>query len=380
VIYQLARATCAVLICCSLPVKAETLDPLRVLEQAQGKVVHLRVVGTEAPGEKVDQPIHGSGVIVKTGSNDPKLKFRILTAGHVVKSDSVWAPLGNRVNRDVYVIAEYGPGTVEFRPVTGVLVNNGKDIAQVVAGPNTTIAADLKPVPVVSGRQYVVVSWGLNGDRVAENASAKLVKAIGPDDTDPDLVRLEGSLVPTESGSPVFDDSGAVVAIVVLREVTGSISNIALALPIAKLTDWIKGKSTEPVSEAARPNLEKLVSEASGLCIFLGKRSALARPQLNYTDAPFGREVLQNVQKQASTMPASASFELFQEPLRIAPQAEAINVRSRCPEIEDGKAYYGSVVSQLTTRSQIKVGSILPLHYLDDVFYWARVTGVFPDR
>src|ERR1700732_3720446 len=146
---QIAYALGAAFVLFPPGARSETIDLDKILAQAQGKVVHLRVVGTEAPGEKFDQPIHGSGVLVKTDSADPKRRFRILTAGHVVKPDSSWAPLGTRVNRDVYVIAEYGPGALEFRPVTGVVVNGVMDIAQVVAGPNTSIAADLKAVPLV---------------------------------------------------------------------------------------------------------------------------------------------------------------------------------------------------------------------------------------
>jgi hypothetical protein len=77
-----------------------------------------------------------------------------------------------------------------------------------------------------------------------------------------------------------------------------------------------------------------------------GSRSALARTRFNYQDAAFGRSVLKKMQQRPAAMPANTSFTLFEGPLRIAPQAEAINVRSRCPK------NYGSVVSQLTTSSQ----------------------------
>ena len=79
-------------------------------------------------------------------------------------------------------------------------------------------------------------------------------------------------------------------------------------------------------------------------------------------------------------MPANASFTLFEGPLCIAPQAEAMNVRrSGCPEIEYGKAYYGSVVSQSTTSSQISVGAIQAQCYLGDISYWARIIRIVSD-
>ncbi|MBC9879948.1 hypothetical protein G8O24_21645 [Bradyrhizobium sp. INPA01-394B] len=182
---HLICALSAALLNCAWSNQIFAIDAGQVLTKMQGKIVHLRVAGQEAPGETFVQPIHGSGVIVKTGASDPKLKFRILTAGHVVKSDASWAPLGSRVNRDVYIIAEYGPGSIEFRPVTGVLVNGQSDIAQVVAGPTTALAADLNPTPLISGNKYVVVSWGMSGDRVAESAGAKVVKVMGADDGTP---------------------------------------------------------------------------------------------------------------------------------------------------------------------------------------------------
>jgi hypothetical protein len=112
--------------------------------------------------------------------------------------------------------------------------------------------------------------------------------------------------------------------------------------------------------------------------VFLGKASALASATLNYPDAPFGRTLLQQTKAMAAANPAKASFTLFETPLRITPQTGAINIRSRCPEIRGGKAFYGSIVAQLTAQSQIRIGSIQPLRYLDDTFYWATVAQIIP--
>jgi hypothetical protein len=374
-----ALGLCAVLVLAPVNARSQTIDVNKILLQARGKVVHLRVTGTEANGENFSQPIHGSGVIIRTSATDAAKRFRILTAGHVVKADSAWAPVGSRVNRDVYVIAEYGPGTLEFRPVTGVVVNQLRDIAQVVANPNSTQSADVKNVPLKLGQQYVVVSWGLDGPVVAETASAKLVKVLGPDTSDPNLIRLEGELVPTESGSPVLDETGAVVAIVLMREVAGANSKVALALPVGEIADWIDGVRTNPVSEP-QPQQIQAVKDATGLCVFLGKASALAKATLNYPDAPFGRALLQQTRDKALANSATASFTLNDTLLRIAPQTGAINLRSRCPDIRDGKAFYGSPVTQLTAQSQIRIGSIQPMRYLNDTFYWATVTQIIPPQ
>jgi len=121
----------------------------------------------------------------------------------------------------------------------------------------------------------------------------------------------------------------------------------------------------------------RAVREAQGLCVFLGKDSALAPQDLKFPDAPFGRVLLERVQNEAKANPTS-SFNMDLSPVRIAPQTGAINIRSRCPEVRGSKAFYGSIVAQLTGRSQIKLGDIQQVRYLDDTFYWATVTQIIP--
>jgi hypothetical protein len=357
-------------------VAADALDADRVLSDARGKVVHLMVRGQKAPGEIFDPPIHGSGVVIRTSSADLSKRFRILTAGHVVKDDKSWARLGIRPDRDVFVTTEEGIGAVELRPITGVIVNGRMDIAQVVAGPLTRYSAELRPTSLIKGQQYVVVSWGLDArQRVAEQATAKLATIIGPDQTDPALVRLSANLVQTESGSPILDNDGAVVAIVVMREEVGSNSSSALALPVSQARDWIEGVKNDPVREPPPQQLEAMLRPAvpfnlsnASLCVFLGKSSALARADIRPPDAPFGRQLLQTILRNPNAALGRS--------LNITPEAGAINVRSRCPDVQEGKAYYGSVVSVLNPTATISLRQILPLRYLDDDFFWGIISEI----
>jgi len=370
----------AAVLIASSPARPETIDLAQIFLQTRNKVVNLRVVGKAAPGEVFGQPIFGSGVLIRTDATDAARRFRILTAGHVVLPNSAWAPVGNRFNRDVYITSEVGSGSVEFRPVTGVTVSTDKDIAQVVALPNSPAAAEVRSVLLEVGQYYAVVSWGIEDGRAAEQPTAKRVKVLGPDSVDPDLVRLEGELVPTESGSPVFDATGAVVAIVVMRDVSNNDSHVALAIPVSKVADWIGGVKSNPVREASLQPIQQ-IREAQGLCVFLGKASALARTDLRYADAPFGREFLEDVRKTAlKNIGVVEGFTVSDALLRIAPQTEAINIRSRCPEIRGTRAYYGSEVATLTPQSQIRIGNVQPLRYLDDIFYWATVLQIVPPR
>jgi hypothetical protein len=189
---------------------------------------------------------------------------------------------------------------------------------------------------------------------------------------------LEGELFPSESGSPVFDETGALVAIIVMREVSGGSSSVALALPLMNVQNWIAG--VRAVVASANVRKSENFKEVTGLCIFLGKQSALARRNLNYPDAPFGRGLLRDVRQKAVGNSSQPSFEFTDSPIRIAPQTGAINLRSRCPEVRDGRVFYSSIVAQLDGKTQIKIGPVQPLRYLDDIFYWATVTQIIRDR
>ena len=50
----------------------------------------------------------------------------------------------------------------------------------------------------------------------------------------------------------------------------------------------------------------------------------------------------------------------------------AVNLRSDCPTVVDGSAYYAAPRAQLTPGDEITPREILALNYLDDVFFWAR--------
>ncbi len=353
-----------------VPSYANDIDVEAILTEAIGKVVHLRVQGKPAPGEMFSIPIHGTGVVIRTKANSPRRKYRILTAGHVVLPDGKWDRLGARRNRDVYVIAETSIGAQEYRPITGVLVNKKHDVAQVVASSRTRISAKVRAVNLAVGQKYVVVSWGLDGSKIAESATANLAEVVGTDSLDPRLVRLSGKFIPTQSGSPIFDADGFVVAILVMRELVANKSRIGLALPVAEIANWIDGVLSKPVLEPKSQRLSAVISDASGLCIFLGKKSALVRDKLRHPDAPFGRAVLRAIRDNHKT------DEVVGPKLNITREAGGINIRSRCPELRNDKAYYGSIVTVLNPNAKIELVSVKPLKYLDDIFYWGTIKQI----
>ena len=356
-----------------------SLDKHQILMDALGKVVHLRVAGQQAPGETFTPPIHGTGVVIRTTSNDPEKRFRILTAGHVVKADSAWARVGMGRDRDIYITTLGGPGNFEQRAWRGVSVNTQDDIAQVVATPLTQYSAELRSTPLVKDQEYVVVSWGLDAQQdIPDLATAQIVKILGPDPSDARLVRLQASLVPSESGSPVLDKDGAVVAIVLMREVIGGQSSVALALPISQVLGWVDQVKQNPVIEPRPQPLDSFLidvlkwdvdaGDKPSFCVFLGKSSALNQTDAKPEDAPFGKELLRAIKESPS------SEALRKRPLRVTREAQSVNLRTHCPEVQNKKAYYGSVVSVLDSSRTINVRQVIPMRYLDDDFYWGIIS------
>lgn len=49
-----------------------------------------------------------------------------------------------------------------------------------------------------------------------------------------------------------------------------------------------------------------------------------------------------------------------------------VNLRSDCPTVIQGSAYYAPAKTQLIPTDTVTPKEILALNYLDDVFYWAR--------
>jgi hypothetical protein len=60
---------------------------------------------------------------------------------------------------------------------------------------------------------------------------------------------------------------------------------------------------------------------------------------------------------------------------KALPADVAVNLRTDCPTISDGSAYYAAAKAQLSPGDDVTPSEILALSYLDDVFFWARGTA-----
>jgi hypothetical protein len=120
-----------------------------------------------------------------------------------------------------------------------------------------------------------------------------------------------------------------------------------------------------PVAKLVLPSRVQLnFDELAGSCTFLGTCSALGthKPE----DMPFGDDVLRTVNK------PDTRETLIGKALSVV---TPMNIRSRCPMVIDGSAYYGKVITCMEKNDTIRPRQIFALNYLDDVFYWTTVAS-----
>jgi hypothetical protein len=375
-------------------------DGLRIFDDAKGEVVRLVVGGTARDSVAFKPPVYGTGFFVGI----PTGELRIFTAAHVVRPDEDWAPLGaKRVNRDVTHIADTDSGNLRFEPVTAVTYQTATDVAQIGLGRRSRKTARLKAVAFATAEPYFVMSWGRNSDGggFPDQPYIRRVRYLGPDTVEARLYQFQvddpkEGFIETESGSPVMDMDGNVVGMIVRRvradDATDSgRSQIGLAVPTSAMNLWLSSPVLVSALEPAILKLQSLsinaelapaLSNMSGLCVFLGKRSAKfqnADTQPRAADAPFGVSFLRTVDEN----PANPA--LLTEPISVSTKAEAVNVRTRCPDIvqrpnttdrKDRIAFYGAAYAQLTPDFDVRLKEVRKLDYLEDYFYWGVIEGV----
>jgi hypothetical protein len=110
----------------------------------------------------------------------------------------------------------------------------------------------------------------------------------------------------------------------------------------------------------------RLISTAATDCTFLGKRSALNTTDLN--NMPFGQPILSQLRTEQGRNDLRGK--------RLQVISSGLHVRSKCPDVVDGRAYYGSTVSALTQNDHVVFREIREYRYQQDVFYWGLVDRV----
>lgn len=405
------------LACFSVSAHAQ-VTPDSVLDSVRNSIVSLRVHGTPRRQQPPEPPFWGTGVIVPAAQGQTRL--RILTAGHVVEKDGFWTPTGNGVDRLVFPrVMATGGGTL-IEPFRGVVVHDDWDIAQVL-GPRNIQAARIASASMTGAERYFVISWGRadNWEGPTEEPYVKEVKVTTAGANDPPvptgMLLLEvvspepARFKPSESGSPVFDTDGRVIAIVIKERISpsGGFSRQGLAVPLSAISPWLVSAEARPIEPqpvmiAALATVERanFVGSLWNRCVFLGKYSARglsAEAPRSRADAPFGPAVLQRVvglfppedPREVSDEAATATKELPRlEEFRVPSADRAVNIRSRCPEVlpkpkrtraNERVAYYGASLAVATNKFALWVSKIQRQAYLDDYFYWGVVDKVIED-
>jgi hypothetical protein len=238
----------------------------RIYEVGNGALVRLLVTGKLNGGGSFSET--GTGFYFQTSSP----LGRILTARHVVGVDSQFDKSGDgKIDRRIQLTimsAAAGPVSVDWllREAMGH-ENPSKDIAQVftnAAGPKDKFRLSAR-LPKVGDRVWTL-SWP-DSERAVQPPIDAVVGAITSEDGL--LLRLNrqsGAFVKSESGSPVFDDQGAVIAVLVVRTVGASPQPIGFALPVGEfssfLSDGVVGPTSSETAECVSVQIAKLKASA----------------------------------------------------------------------------------------------------------------------
>jgi hypothetical protein len=122
------------------------------------------------------------------------------------------------------------------------------DVAEVfVLGAEQSRGLFVSTQPIQSNDRLIVLTWPKERAR----SIATEVRVLPREADDGPLVRLDKEFIEGDSGSPVLDYRGALVAVVVNRSRVGQTHGTSLAMPLAEFKDWLSPGFTEMESDSA---------------------------------------------------------------------------------------------------------------------------------
>lgn len=328
-----------------------------LLAAHRGAIVQLQVRGKVNNQYQIE---YGTGFLFQT-PNGP----RIITAGHVIGPDSRWDSLLDRCI--YYRLAQNGSSSV-YDCVIDAKIDPTLDLAEIYLDPFTPPSLQMAAGLPARNADLAVTSWR-NWDKPGTKASAQAARVL---EVTADKITLSGDYVRSDSGSPVLDSDGRVIGLMIEAINQPGSATQGIAIPVTQFASILGG----PTARKAIPSMAELggprptsttvdaIEIAVSGCVFLGKRSA--RVTKKTPDMPFGLSTLQillDADKRASLIGTTLSPDI------------GVNLRSDCPVVESGSAYYSPARVQLKPGDRVTLSEILPLNYLDDVFFWARVTA-----
>ena len=236
-----------------------------VYKQVESKIVQLTVVG-RLDGQDL-KTRKGVGCAYQTATG-----IRIITAKHVVGEDVEFDQVdGSQTERErdirISVPTPFGAGPVAVL-AHAIRVHTSMDVADVFP-PAAEAAAGLyiSMQPLKSNDRVIVISWPPDHERPVPTEAL-----IMPHEAkDGPLVRLSKEFFEGDSGSPVVDSRGALVAIILTKTKSDQSNSTTLALPLAEVKDWLSPGYTDIDSEAAQQQKRQLSSRLKSV---IGKMRA----------------------------------------------------------------------------------------------------------
>jgi S1-C subfamily serine protease len=199
-------------------------------------------------------------------------------------------------------------------------------------------------------------------------------------------------IYPGFSGSPIYTASGQVIGIAKGEE--SDMPGMYVFIPITNIRSKIANYSSDCTvqnvnlssqvnSVNARINsqigaltsdvIKKLATATASLpapteCIFLGKASADTN---NVNDAPFGLDLVTTLK---SLNTDKTDVQAITKKMHLTAITDT-NVRSNCPVVRGGSAYYGSITHVLKTGQAVDVNYLqaIPLH--NDTLFWGQLAS-----
>ena len=227
-----------------------TDDPVsNVYRNAEPAVVQLLVTG-KRDGNDIIPPSVGVACAFQTTAG-----VRLLTARHVVGADEQFDLSPGSVNkrqRDIAVRVKTTLGYPSNPQQTEhtIRAHPSMDVAEVfVRGADSATGLQVSTKALQENQRLIAVTWSKGTDR-AIPTEVRVMPRLSDDGP---LVRLAHRFVEGDSGSPVLDFNGALVAVILIQSGAQT-----LALPVAEFKDWVSPGVVPAESEEAARKRRKL--------------------------------------------------------------------------------------------------------------------------
>jgi hypothetical protein len=208
----------------------EPLNEPLITSRLQNWILSLHVTGTPALGQGISE--EGTGFFLHTTKQE---RQDAMTALHVLRSDDAFQSEGGVPQRQIAYnyLGERGQPADITRDKTirrmqttdaAVFYTDGTDHE------GMRLSARILP----QGEPLLVLAWPIN-EKSIKPVQAKFdrYETVG----DAKLLRLSGSFVESESGSPVIGHDGLVVGVLTERGLGPGLSHYGLAVPVSELGD-----------------------------------------------------------------------------------------------------------------------------------------------